>query len=55
MIDLLSDYCKKIELDITDTQLQQFDELLSFFGGKKQSNEFNDNHRKRGCCVETFH
>ena len=25
------------------------------FGGKKQSNEFNDNHRKRGCCVETFH
>ena len=34
MIDLLSDYCKKIELDITDTQLQQFDEL-SFFGRKK--------------------
>ena len=26
MIDLLSDYCKKIELDITDTQLQQFDD-----------------------------
>jgi len=53
MIDLLSDYCKKIELDITDTQLQQFDDYFRFLVEK--SNEFNDNHRKRGCCVETFH
>lgn len=30
MIDLLSDYCKKIELDITDTQLQQFDDYFRF-------------------------
>lgn len=31
MIDLLSDYCKKIELDITDTQLQQFDDYFRFW------------------------
>ncbi|RHQ09063.1 hypothetical protein DW981_13770, partial [Clostridium sp. AM49-4BH] len=28
MIDLLSDYCKKIELDITDTQLHSYNSLM---------------------------
>ena len=36
MIDLLSDYCKKIELDITDTQLQQFDDYYRFLVEKNK-------------------
>ena len=36
MIDLLSDYCKKIELDITDTQLQQFDDYFRFLVEKNK-------------------
>ena len=36
MIDLLSDYCKKIELDITDTQLQQFDDYYRFLVKKNK-------------------
>ena len=36
MIDLLSDFCKKIELDITDTQLQQFDDYYRFLVEKNK-------------------
>ena len=36
MIDLLSDYCKKIELDITETQLQQFDDYYRFLVEKNK-------------------